>query len=470
VDEYQSESFGGQLIQYAEAPARRPLAVLIPLVLVVTGSVIASRMMREKYRSGTLILVESEKVPAKFADRVATESGRSQLQTVRQEIMSRTRLETVIRELNPFPTKPSLAASVEAMRSGIWLNTKSDDAFRIEFEHTNPKMAMDVANRLATQFIEEAGKARAEQVAGANEFIELQLEEARKALEAKETEMRLFKERHMGRLPQQLGANLATLQRLQADSQGVEANLRAAEERLEKLEEAAEKNPDAEVPAAPGAETPAQLRSQLTALRARYTDEHPDVRALVARIEELQQRRELAKGEGDPEQGDRALDRARRQVEELREKRDRLNGKLEEFQARVEGVPRTEQEESTLTRDYAKLRENYQGMLNKKMSADMGVAIEERWKGQQFRILDPAYLPEKPYFPNRPMFVLVGILAGLVLGLLTAFALEFLDPSIKSVADLEQVVPFPVLATLPRVKPVKASGTRAEARSRARSA
>ena len=72
MDEYQSESFGGQLIQYAEAPARRPFAVLIPLVLVVTGSVIASRMMRERFRSGTLILVEGEKVPAKFADRVTT--------------------------------------------------------------------------------------------------------------------------------------------------------------------------------------------------------------------------------------------------------------------------------------------------------------------------------------------------------------------------------------------------------------
>jgi capsular polysaccharide biosynthesis protein len=68
------------------------------------------------------------------------------------------------------------------------------------------------------------------------------------------------------------------------------------------------------------------------------------------------------------------------------------------------------------------------------------------------------------------MFVMVGILAGLVLGLLTAFALEFIDPSIKSVADLEQVMPFPVLATLPRVKPAKASETRALARGRAKSA
>lgn len=287
MDEYQSEGFGGQLIQYAEAPARRPLAVLIPFVLVVAGSVIAPRMLPDQYRSGTVILVESEKVPAKFVDRVTTETSRSQLQTFRQEILSRTRLEKIIRELNPFPNMKSLAATVDAVRRGIWLNTKGDDAFMIEFDHTKPKMAMDMANRLATQFIEEAGKARAEQVAGANEFIETQLEEARKALEAKETEMRIFKERHMGLLPQQLGANLATVQRIQGDKQSVEASLRIAEEKLEQLEKSGEAGGTT-----PGSElTPSQLRAQLVTLRARYTDEHPDVRALVARIEEIAQRR-----------------------------------------------------------------------------------------------------------------------------------------------------------------------------------
>ena len=140
------------------------------------------------------------------------------------------------------------------------------------------------------------------------------------------------------------------------------------------------------------------------------------------------------------------------------------------MQSRVDLVPRTEQEETTLSRDYGKLRENYQTMLNKKMAADMGVAIEERWKGHQFRILDPAFLPERPYFPNRRMFVLVGFLAGLGLGLVVAFALEFIDPSIKSVADLEDVVPFPVLATLPRVKTVRGKEQKTPVRSSARSA
>jgi capsular polysaccharide biosynthesis protein len=68
------------------------------------------------------------------------------------------------------------------------------------------------------------------------------------------------------------------------------------------------------------------------------------------------------------------------------------------------------------------------------------------------------------------MFVLIGVLAGLGLGLVVAFALEFIDPSIKTVADLEDVVPFPVLATLPRVKTTRAPAARTATRGRAKSA
>jgi hypothetical protein len=139
-DYYQSEGFGGQLIQYAEAPARRPFAVLIPMLLVVAGSVVAGRVMPERYKSGTLILVEGQKVPDRFADSVG-DSTSSQLQTLTQEIMSRTRLEKIIRELNPFPEVKSLANAVELMRGSIVLFVKGNDAFWIEFNHTSPKMA-----------------------------------------------------------------------------------------------------------------------------------------------------------------------------------------------------------------------------------------------------------------------------------------------------------------------------------------
>ena len=68
------------------------------------------------------------------------------------------------------------------------------------------------------------------------------------------------------------------------------------------------------------------------------------------------------------------------------------------LRARVDDTPRTEQELTTLTRDYEKLRENYAALLAKQMDAQMAGRLERRWRGGRFRMLDPADLPDKPDF------------------------------------------------------------------------
>src|SRR5262245_52378720 len=78
----------------------------------------------------------------------------------------------------------------------------------------------------------------------------------------------------------------------------------------------------------------------------------------------------------------------------------------------------------------------------------MAEKLEKRWKGEHFRILDPAYVPESPVFPNRLKFLLMGLVAGLVLGLGCAFGADFLDDSFKSPQDLEAHVSYPMLAVI----------------------
>jgi polysaccharide biosynthesis transport protein len=446
VDDYQGESSSGQVVQYAEAPFRRPLAVLIPLLIALGISLVLAKVLPKRYRAGVQILVEGEKVPPGLARKLEVETARSKLQSLRQDLLSRTRLEEVVHSLNPdLQDGARIAAMVEQLRIAVSLSAKGKDSYMLEFEDPNARRAMDMANLMAKVFVEQAGKTRAHVVAGTNEFLESQLEEARQALEAHETRVRQFKERNMGRLPEQTGSNLSTLQRLQAEKQGTEASLRAAQTRVEELEK--------------GGESPAQgvggelakLYEKLAEMRVRYTDEYPDVQALKLRIERMQQERIDAGVATAEERAQSSLETARLQVEKLQLKSEQLDQKIAEVQTRVDEVPRLEQELTTLNRDYGKLQTNYQAMLSRKMQADLGQKLEEHWKGQVFQILEPAVLPVNPIFPNRPLFILIGILVGLGVGVVIAFGLELLDPSIKSVRDLEGVVPFPVLATLPRV-------------------
>jgi polysaccharide chain length determinant protein (PEP-CTERM system associated) len=457
-----------EILEYLEIPLRRPLHILIPLVVITAVAVGMSYYAKEKYWSSTVILVESEKMPDSFVPKMATETMAKRLHTLRQEILSRTRLEQVIRELDPYPRwleKMTLSDLIEYMRSQIYINVRGGDAFTIEFEHWNPQTTMHVANRLATLFIDEVTQERARQAEEAHSFIESQVQESRREIEANEQAVRQYKEAHMGSLPEQLSANLATLQRLQMEQQAVAESLRLARERQRAVaqglaDELRGAGPSGGV-VSPLAEI-AQLRNQLASLRSRYTDEHPDVRQVLARIASLEEKLAQSESSGGSDSSAAVIraqaEQARREVATLEEKNANLERRIAALQNRVEETPRVEQELATLTRDFKKLNENYLALLSKKLDAQMAEKLEERWKGEHFRILDPAHLPERPFAPKRSRYLLVGIMLGLLVGVGLAVAAEILDHSLKGAADVKDVLPYPVLAVIPHLGGPRAFG------------
>lgn len=98
------------------------------------------------------------------------------------------------------------------------------------------------------------------------------------------------------------------------------------------------------------------------------------------------------------------------------------------------------------------LKENYETLLKKQMDAKMAEHLERRWKGERFRVLDPAHLPEEPFYPNRPLLALLGLPGGLALGLIAACGAEYLDHLIKGSEELQALIPYPILAGLPLIR------------------
>jgi len=454
------------LRSFLEAPLRRPLHTAIPLLTTLALAVAAALILPKMYRSSTLILVESEKMPDSFVRSMATETSNKRLLTIRQEILSRTRLERILDELRPYAGTQSITQGVEEMRAAIDITVKGNDAFSIEYVHRDPKKAQEVTSRLATLFIEESVKAREQQVEEAYQFLDSEVVAARRELEVKDAALRQYKEQHMGNLPEQTPANLATLQMLQQEHTALEINLRDAHQRQDLLERSLTEPRRPVAPANPtapeGTSDLTQLRAQLLGLRSRYTDEHPDVLSLKARIVRIEKQLAEAAATGtldtvDPSTGAARsqLEKTRLEVKGLEAKRADLEARISAFRARVEQVPRTEQELATLTRDYQKLNENYLALLSKKLDAKMAAKLEQRWKGEHFTILDPAHLPEQPYRPNRPLFLGLGLVFGLLFGVGLAITAEFFDNTIKDLDDLESLLPYPVLATIPYVAQVE---------------
>jgi polysaccharide chain length determinant protein (PEP-CTERM system associated) len=460
---------GRDVLEYLEIPLRYPRHVLIPFFILLIAGVVAAQIAPRKYRSGTLIMVESKTLPEAFVTSVNSEGIAARLATIRQVVLSRTRLEEVIKKLNPYPELAGVPSFtlVQAMRSAIEIKVQGGDSFAIEYVNRDPVKAMLVTNMLASQFTEDAASLREAVTEKALDFIQTNLGEARKAVEEREAALRLHKQKFWGALPEQLDANLRILGQLQMEQQTLGETLRTLEERRASLERSLLEGRRlwASAGGSGAAAELLKLRAARDQLAGRYTEDHPEMRAMRARMEKLQKQLDEAPKDGagqdlplsDPEAVavSRSLKLVEADVDRLNVRREQLDDRITALRARVEATPRAEQELASLTRDYQQLRENYNGALRKEMDAEMARRLEEYWKGGYFRVLDPAYLPRRPIRPYGTLFILGGIAAGLLSGLALAFVADLLDRSVKSERELEELLGSPVLVTIPRAAPLR---------------
>ena len=232
---------------YIEIGLRRKWYLLIPFVLSVVVSVGVYKYLPKIYKANTLILVQPQSVPESYVQSTVTESIIGRLNTISQEILSRTRLEKVIQEFNLYADmrkKIPMEEVVETMRKAIEVKIQSpnigqgrsrgdqgQNTFAISFEGEEPRAVMMVANKLTSLFIEENLKVREYQAEGTSDFLSKELQAMEERLKQKEEGIRNFRERSMGQLPQQLDANLRILERLQQQLQTTSEHMRATEDR-----------------------------------------------------------------------------------------------------------------------------------------------------------------------------------------------------------------------------------------------
>ncbi|MDI6755491.1 MAG: GNVR domain-containing protein [Thermodesulfobacteriota bacterium] len=533
------------LHDYVAIGLRRKWYIILPLVCSVIISFGVYKYLPKVYKATTLILVQPQSVPESYVRPTVTATVMDRLNTISQEILSRTRLEKVIQEFNLYADlrkKAPMETVVAKMGTAIEVNIargiqsrQAQNAFSISYEGAEPRTVMMVTNKLASLFIEENLKVRELQAEGTSQFIIKELSGIEEQLIKKEEEVRRFRQKHMGQLPQQLDANLRILERLQQQLKTTSDGIRAAEDRtiilqgqIEQLKKPeplpAPTEPTAPAPAEASREVPEsievlqrpripedpivmqwnQLKRDLESAQAKYTHSHPDVISLKRRIaniepnameilkkqeatieaimegqrQELNARRERAsralseRPTGTPipptqavnpiterllaqysEQYNVALLEAKRMREEEKE----LKKQIHHYQTRIEETPKREQELLLLSRDYDLLKTNYQSLMDKKIQSQMAENLERKQQGEQFKILDPARLPEKPIKPDRDRILLIGAFIGLMSGLGLAWFRESLDQSFHSEADLEAHLGLPILAVVPNLKEEKVS-------------
>ena len=466
---------------------RRKWLIAVPAVLI---GVLASAIvyyLPNLYRSETLILVVPQRVPESYVRSTVTARIEDRLQAISQQIMSRTKLEQIVSDFNLYRRERDkgelMEDIVEKMRNrDISIGVVKGDAFRLSFQSNDPRVAMRVTERLGSLFIDESYRDRELLAQSTSDFLTTQLDEARRQLVGVETKLQEYQRTFNGELPSQLSANLQGQHNAEIALQQLGESLNRDRERRIQFERTVADVLEAPEPAPAPSDTEKpeiaktlqdELNTQRQALLAvemKLKPEHPDVRRLRRAVEELEQRVAAQKLEGtltsrptntvvmDYNKRKRLLD-AKAELDNLdREIRakmaeeERLRSVVGMYQARIEATPVRETELASLMRDYETLQAQYRGLLQKKEESEISANLEKRQIGEQFKILDPARMPERPVSPDRPQLYVLAVLAALAIGIGLASAAEYFDRTLRTEADVRSALNLMVLATVPYMR------------------
>ena len=472
---------------------RRPLWLIVPVVLGLAAAWGALQVLTPIYRASTLVMVEKQKVPADYVKATVTMGMEERLSTIEQQITNRTNLERIVQEMDLYPElrqQEPMEKVVRVARDNLTVAKKGDSVFTIYFKDPDAVKAANTANRVAELFIQENLKLRENQAQGTSTFLEAELQQTKERLEAQEARIADFKRMYMGQLPEQRDTNLSAVGQLQDKLEINMEGLDKAETRkiilqrqiaeLSQLSQPVQQLP----PISTGPRAPTrleQLQAQLAELRSRYTERHPDVVRVTAEIEQVRKMEsQIEVSEASPMPSapppvpvridpmlKAQLDGVDMEIRGLQAERARILSDIGSVQVRLENVPRIEQELLSLTRDYDNLRRSYENLLTKRIDAHLAENLEKSRQSEQFTILEKAIPPAEPYSPNKLLLLAIGLAGGGLLGLIGAILRDQTDSTFAEGDALQKAFPgVPVLATIPQLSVEAGEAFRAAAYSR----
>jgi polysaccharide biosynthesis transport protein len=471
-DDPESTPRGAGLDRLRTVWRRRKWLGILVFIAPLTAGAAMIMALPDLYESTALVLIDRQQVPEAFVRPTITSELEVRLHSISQEILSRSRLEALVARMGLYPDLKDRAPVDEAvnrLRRDIRLELKgaesggrgSTTAFALSYRGADPQTVAVVTNTVASFYIEENLKARERQATGTAEFLRVQLVDVKKRLDEQEARNSELQRRYLGELPQQMQGNLAGLESLNAQLRmNNDSMVRLLERRdqlatqleLARVEGGAEESDEMRL---------ARLRRDLITLRIKYTDLWPDIIRIKDEIARLEKQVAEPKPKAEPRKPVPLTPQALRIREQLQQaetelklaKADeqRLKRGIEAIQVRLDNAPKREQEYLQATRDYQGTRELYQTLTKRFEEAQLAESMEQRQKGEQFRILDSAVPASTPTAPRRSRLLIMSFALSLALGAGAMVLAELLDTSFHSAAELRAYTTVPLLVNIPRI-------------------
>jgi polysaccharide chain length determinant protein (PEP-CTERM system associated) len=439
-------------------------------------------VLPKEYTSQTVILVEQPAVPASYVTNVSSGDLKQRLTTLQEQILSRSRLEGMITKYDLYPGERAQHASMEtlvdSLRKKIVVtpvkpmaesNSTQLPGFVVKVTNRDPALAQKLCNEVALVFMQENQRVKHEQANGTTEFLSKRLEDAKAKLDDQDAKLAAFKARYSGALPDEQQANLNVLAGLNTQLDAATQALNRAQQDKSFAESVLAQQVASQSTDNPSAQKQlADMQSQLGALLAKDTEDHPDVIRMRQSIADLKQK--MGSSQGASTDGSATVDtpeiqQLRAQVhqydaimkEKTAQQRD-VQRQIALYQSRLQLSPNVEEQYKVLTRDHQAALDFYNDLMKKRSESAMVSDMNHQAESAEFRILDPANLPAGPSFPNPLYFSLGGLAAGLALGLGIIALREVRDKTLRTEEDVEFFLQLPTLANIPSVESARRHG------------
>jgi polysaccharide chain length determinant protein (PEP-CTERM system associated) len=471
------------LEDYLAILKRKGWMVLVPALLMPIIAVAITYKLTPIYTSQTLVLIEPQTVPDTYVKPIIAEDLDSRLASMKEQILSRSRLEPIIDRFNLGTPGMNMDDKVAATRKDIGITPIHSEiagagglpGFSISFTASDPNTAQLVCREITSLFVSSNLQARQQSAEGTTAFLKGQLDQAKANLDQQDQKLAEFQKQYMGTLPEQQAPNMEMLNTLNTQLDATTQSLTRLENDKTMVESllAQESRQTQVVPgqrATPQADQIElqRLETQESDLKTRYTPDYPDVVAVQRKISDL--KKQMAAAPATPSVTTPAaphydspgtmqlraqltgMDQA---ITQKRQQQGELQTQIRSYEGKIQSTPLVEAKMKDLTRDHQTAQDFYDSLLTKMNNSQMATDLERRQEGENFKIMDGANLPDAPTFPKRGMFAIGGFVLGLGLGVLFIAFLEYKDKSLRTERDVWTFTKLPTLATIALIHETK---------------
>jgi polysaccharide chain length determinant protein (PEP-CTERM system associated) len=474
---------------------RRRWFILVPLAVLSIGAIVWTRTLPNVYKSEATILIVPPRVSSTYVKSTISEPLTLRLESLRQRFLGRTQLERIIQDFDLYPEERKTQFMEQVVRqmskdvnfeiTKVKSSRRAQpNSFTIGFVSQDPRVAMRVAERLASLFVNANLEERALQAGTTNDFMQNELEQTKNKLQEQERKLEAFYRTHGGALPNQRDSNMQAMESVDRQMQQLATRVGNDNDRrayLLQVIPVLESTPARTGGGKEGAgeATIAQkleaARQTLRNLELKFKPDHPDLVIARRNVKDLQARADAEAmqqpltGGGAPAQSLTSGDANRatqllqyrselqsidRRLKEAQGEAKRLEATRNQYRGRLDASPAAETELTTLTRDRDALKEALRDLQKRAEDARLALNMEQSQVSEQFRVVDAAKMPERPSGPDRLKLSLYGLFAGLALGLGIAGLLEYRDTSLRTEDDVIIALSLPVVALVPTMTTV----------------